>query len=265
MSVLYIGAVVVIGLLVGFVALAVLWLTKTVGRGIEVRTVQLISQYDELLEDRSRQLIRMENQLTMKQEKSSHTSPIVDASPAVQGDASAPSGHSATLLNASQRMGVTKYREQELVSLYHQIKAGFSTPPEEILHQLELYDQEVPPGPATTLLEELRFDEVFQLCTLPGEDQYQLLTEVLSPQGQALLEECTQGEGWVDGIAFYNFLRDKADLEPKPPFIRVAPGVVITQVPPKATVVEDWKICEGFQVETGTMLYDYCMKAREIS
>ena len=51
---IYIAAAAVVGVLIGFVVLSVTWLKKTVAKNIRSKTTELISVYDDLLEEKSR-------------------------------------------------------------------------------------------------------------------------------------------------------------------------------------------------------------------
>lgn len=261
MSYVYIGAAAIIGLMVGFVALAILWLTRTVAKSIEVHTIDLISEYDDLLEDRSRQLIRAENRIVLVDKKDSPVA-VTPEEDVISSSGAMPAA--SGLLNATQRIGATVYRDNTVGQVYHQIRDGFAQDTDSIFAKLKLTKPMEIGGPATYLLENLSFEQMCNMSTLPRETQYQLLAETLPDQGVALLEAYGARHKHFNSLSFYSHLKEMADLEPKPPLIWVAPGTVISNCPPRATIVVDEEICEGVQVEVGNTLYDFCIRAREI-
>lgn len=67
-------------------------------------------------------------------------------------------------------------------------------------------------------------------------------------------------------LDFYENLRAIAELEPGSARLRVPQGLVpeiLTQN--GVEIIPDAGICEGFQLEEGNVLYDYCIKTRELS
>ena len=73
---IYIAAAAVVGVLIGFVVLSVTWLKKTVAKNIRSKTTELISVYDDLLEEKSRELAALEaKQATIPQQSVSSREP----------------------------------------------------------------------------------------------------------------------------------------------------------------------------------------------
>ena len=63
MIMICLGVAVVIGILIGFVTLCVVWTTRVVGQSVRDRSVSLLSTYDGLLEDRSHRLKELDEEL----------------------------------------------------------------------------------------------------------------------------------------------------------------------------------------------------------
>ena len=61
--IIYIAAAVAVGLLIGFVTLSIMWLRKSVSENIRSKTVGLLSIYDDLLEEKSRELTAVESEI----------------------------------------------------------------------------------------------------------------------------------------------------------------------------------------------------------
>ena len=63
----YVAAAAAIGLLIGFVTLSIGWLRKNVMHSIRNKTLSLLDTYDDLLEEKSRELSRLERELSEKE------------------------------------------------------------------------------------------------------------------------------------------------------------------------------------------------------
>ena len=136
---IYIAAAAVIGLLIGFVALSVLWLKSTVMKNIRSRTLGLISVYDELLEEKSRELTELAEHDAAQSGKAEET----EAAAVGRGNISLRTGEGAAALSAAQMLQMTErsggavYRERTLGSVYRKIRESFAFDPNEILAELE--------------------------------------------------------------------------------------------------------------------------------
>lgn len=256
----YIAVALVVGLLVGLAALAVAWLAKSVGKSIQTRTLELVSAYDDILEQRSRELAWMEQKKNSVQEQ---PRPEIKQEPRPQTGAREAAARTA-LLGAVERISSAQYRDNGAARLYRKIRTEFGFSPAEALARIPREELDCRPGPATCLLKDLSFETVFTLSTLPEEEQYRLLMETLAPEQTKLVQEYRDQLGGFKSLGFYDFLREKADGEPHPPRLRVSPMTVCQGIPHQVEIVEDPAICEGFLLESGNYVYDYCIKTREI-
>lgn len=255
----YIGAAAVVGLLIGFVLLCVIWISRKVSDGIRMRTIDLISAYDTLLEVRSRELAEAEEKIKQRRNASEAAEPV--AVPNQSSESVAPNG---SILNAAERIGATGYRDAAIGGTYRKIKNAFRADPAEVLQLLQKTVEKQAAGPATALLSALPYDIVYRLSTLPGETQSQILQESLSDDGLALFHDYQAAHKQFSAIGFYDYLQSAAAMDPQPPRLRVSPldrGVY----PEGVEVIVDADICEGFQIEFNNTLYDYCIKGKELS
>lgn len=257
----YIAVALVVGLLIGFATLAVVWLAKSVGKSIRSRTLELVSAYDDILEERSRELARIEDRQRAVQQpvprKAKEETP--PQSPSGEGTAAR-----IALLEAVEQISSVQYRDDGAARLYGKIRTGFRFSPRQALERLPRRGK-AEDGPATRLLKELSFETVFALSTLPAEEQRRLLQETLTREQKTLLEEYAAQSGSRFGsLGFYDFLRARASAEPQPPVLRVPPMTEYEGLPAQVQVVEDPAICEGFLLEAENCVFDYCIKTREI-
>ena len=255
----YVGAAALVGLLIGFVLLCVIWISRKVSEGIRMKTIDLVSAYDTLLETRSRELAEVEQKIKQCQAASAP----VGATAASEQEIGCvtPSG---SILNAAERIGTAAYRDATVSMTYRKIKGAFQAEPLEILRSLRQETGTQISGPATCLLADLPYDTVYQLSTLPGEMQCQILQESLNEDALALLRDYQTAHRNFSAIGFYDYLQAVAAMEPQPPRLRISPLDQRTY-PDGVEVIVDPDICEGFQIEFNNTLYDYCIKGRELS
>lgn len=249
----YIGSIIVIILLVAVSVMAVRWVSDSVGRSIKHRTLELISSYDELLDKKSAELAE------------SAPTPVSAApvrSAAVRQEPRNVQSNPADMLSALT--GVS-YRDSTVGATYRKIRDGFRFSPEEAMEQLNSDAPEQDSGRAGLLLEQLDFDTCFKLSTLAPEEQYSVLSSALEDCGADLLEEYRQENNRFSIIEFYGWLKQLESSETGKIRMHVSPGSVFDSIPEGVELVEDSTICEGFQLETGSRVYDYSIKMREIS
>ena len=120
-------------------------------------------------------------------------------------------------------------------------------------------------GPAARLLKCLDYDTVYRLSTMFPEEQINILRETLPTEGITLLEAYIERNRTFCALRFYDHLQALADAEPKPIRLRVPAGMAPVQMMRAGVeIIPDEEICEGFQMEADRVLYDYCIKAKEL-
>lgn len=257
---IYIAAAAIVGVLIGLVILSIAWLRKSVSNNIRSKTTELISVYDELLEEKSSELAaltRQEEALPGRTEEPLPAQPAQEAQPAAAMRAS-------ELLNIAERAGGAVYRDDTIGSMYLKIRENFSFRLEELLAAVSGAAQEMG-GTAARLLKCLDYDTVYRLSTMFPEEQINILRETLPTEGITLLEAYIERNRTFCALRFYDHLQALADAEPKPIRLRVPAGMAPVQMMRAGVeIIPDEEICEGFQMEADRVLYDYCIKAKEL-
>ena len=111
---IYIAAAAVVGVLIGFVVLSVTWLKKTVAKNIRSKTTELISVYDDLLEEKSRELAALEaKQAAIPQQSVSSREPET-----AQAEAVAATLPASEMLGMAERSGGAVYRDDTVGKTY---------------------------------------------------------------------------------------------------------------------------------------------------
>ena len=249
---IYIAAAAVVGVLIGFVVLSVTWLKKTVAKNIRSKTTELISVYDDLLEEKSRELAALEaKQATIPQQSVSSREPET-----AQAEAVAATLPASEMLGMAERSGGAVYRDDTVGKTYLKIRENFSFRMEELLAAVS----DVPKTQSSVagrLLEQLDYDTIFHLATMDANDQCAIFGGRL-PESRPCLWAALRQE-------FYDHLRALADAESKAVRLRVPAAAANTQTAQAGVeIVPDEEICEGFQMEADQVLYDYCIRAKEL-
>ncbi len=260
---IYIAAALVIGLLIGFVALSVSWLRKTMLQNIRSHTLDLLSHYDEILETKSRELSDLEDEISIREaDEADRPEERMDSADRNNAEASVTV---QTLIQVAERASAVSYRDAAAGKLYYEIKQSFAFQLDELLPSMPVQNP-ASAGAAETLLKELDFDTVYQLSTLTEQEQMTVLSECLSDAGCQLLADYLTVHPQFTALGFYDYLKSRAAEESQA--VRVYVPADMSReagVREQATVSVDREICEGFQVEMGGKLYDYCIKVKELS
>ena len=255
----YITAAVAIGLLIGFVMLSIGWLKKKVLRNIRSKTVGLISVYDDLLEQKSEELSKAESEAPAETEKTEEVSENADTVSSEELDKLA-----SAMLGLANLNGAVAYRDKAVGDIYRLIRQNFSFRVEELLGVFREYNQ-APAGIASTLLEQISYDTAYDLSTLPEEDQLNILSETLSGETRTLVEDYLGLHKKFNMLEFYEYLKGRAEEEPRAVCIRVPYGTISEPWSNgRLNIIPDAEICEGFQVEADRLMYDYSIKTREM-
>lgn len=258
----YVGAALAVGLLIGVIALAIVWMSRKVTKDIRQRTVSLISSYDALLEKKSEELHRSEQESeaetetesVRKKEYVSYDKPAVQRISSVQDE--------KIVLNYAEIMNSSTYMGADYGAVYKIIRNGFTSNPEQAIAEHVSYTGQQ--GPATKILNELDYETIYKMSILDRDEQVSLLEESLEGEQKVLFDEFCASHRQFSIIEFYEYLQSVAVTEPRRAVLYVSPRDAGRAYPGSVDVVVDETICEGFQIETDNKIYDYSIKEREI-
>ncbi len=261
---LYIGATIVIALLTGFVLLSVVVVSRRVTQDIRMRASELLSSYDGLLEKKSSELERLNESIAEKKREEENYRQLFAAAESSReaGDETA-SDTEQIVMNTAERMSTARYQDSRTAEIYQKIRGNFDFSPIDVIRQLS--GGETAEGPATGLLRQLDYKTICSLSMLSSEKQKEIMYEVLDGSGRTLLDEFISEPGPFRAIGFYDFLRSRAQIEPKRITLRIAPTAQQRYYPSNVDVIVDDSICEGFQIIVNNKLYDFSVRKREIS
>ena len=256
-----IGAALIIGLLVCFSVLAILWLSKVVTTSIKKKTVDLFSTYDYILEEKTRNandlIAEMKAENLDKTDKGNNQKIAESQKPkeenkVVKNYTSFPS-----------QMFNSTYRDKNIGNLYSKIRSGFTTKPCEVLPKIQL-EKSIKSQTAEKILEDISFDNFYRLTCLDEEEQIALLRDVFTSDQIKLLNEYIASTNKFSSIKFYEFLNDIHERNSNSLILRVSPSCDVSNIPQDVKLIVDPLILEGFEIEAGNTIYDFGLRAREI-
>lgn len=262
----YILAAVAVGLLVGFVTLAVVLLRKTVSDNIRSKTISLISVYDRLLEEKSRELARLSQSCDADDAEKAKKAKLCKEQEEKEKYAAGGRGlNSGEMLSATERSCAATYRDGSIGWAYCKIRENFSFSLGEILSGLKEKENSET-GRAEKLLNAIDYDTIYRLSTLPGQQQIEILRESLSESEHKLLNAYLANNKRFSALEFYHYIKMLAEQEYKGIRLRVPESVAAKRTKEDGVeIIPDDGICEGFQIEEGNIIYDYCIKTRELN
>ena len=268
----YIGAALVVGILIGIIALAIYWMAARVTRDIERKTRQLVSAYDEILDRKSRQLSHLSTEVGAAEEKYAtlQTKKKAERRSRRKVQRTESENEMPKAVRVSGIIGGADYIDGGAGEIYKTIRNGLTMTPEEALskHAPYVLDPSVK-WPAesveTGLLKKLSFDTVYEISLLSEQEQLALLSEELTGDERKVLEEYMAENMRFNMIDFCDYLVVKAGQEQSVPILHVAERDAGKRYPAGIRVVVDDDICEGFLLEADNKLYDYSVRGREIS
>ena len=256
-----IGAALIIGLLVCFSVLAILWLSKIVTTSIKKKTVDLFSTYDYILEEKSRNA----NDLIAEIKAENFDKTNKDNNQIIAESQKNKEENKVTKNYASfpSQMFNSTYRDKNIGNLYSKIRSGFTTRPCEVLSRIQL-DKSVRSQIAEQILNGVSFDNFYRLTCLEEKEQIELLKDVFTSDQFNLLNEYIDSTSKFSSIKFYEFLNDIHERNSNSLILRVSPSCDVSNIPQDVKLIVDPLILEGFEIEAGNKIYDFGLRAREI-
>ncbi len=256
----YIAAIIGMALLIGISSIAILSISKTVTRNIRSKTLNLISTYDEILDEYSSELDKMKVEIKNIKKTTSATQQVVTFQPNTRMRPTR--NFSPSVLSTVEKVANAKYVGESSFEIYKTLKDGFRINIDDVVSKIPNFD--APIGKATGLLQELDSQTVLSLITLPTNLQYELLKDSMTEEHLQFLNEFCEDEEEVDTIEFCNYLQTKAAKETQKPVIYISPGFDVSSLPSDVEIKVDENLCEGFKIFVNNQIYDYSVRNKVV-
>ncbi len=222
-------------------------------RQIDANVVKQLSAYDELLEDKSTELVQMRSE-AHKIELAAKSVPIAPKKPAQM-----PAAHVET-------KKAPTYTDRSFADKYAAVKSKFDFDHKEKVREI---CKTVQPNPVAlvmdSILAKLDLDKVYSLMNLSTEAQQKELNGIFDSKEKKILTE------YIKSAEKFDLLDFKKNVELCS--ARMSTKVVVRtgqqsenfdEIAPFVTTVYDPEICEGIVIICGEKIYDCSLQKKEI-
>lgn len=256
-SATYIGVIILLCVLIGFVLSVILTLANTASNKIRQDMNKVLDSYNHLLnkkmeEYNSRNILLKENE----NEEDDSTETVI----------SKPIEH---VLNNFQGLSSSSFVRREashriasLAEGYDAIKnefRGYASDIDETYFQV-MSDKKLNNNFEKAILrlnEELHADSIYELSLLPNNEQLEFFKDTLNLKDMIVLEKYLEIQRKkFSSIEFYDWIKTNA--------ISVSEDVEIRSGDSTTKGIYDPSICEGCQIVTGNKLFDFSISKRDI-
>ena len=249
-----ISALVVMIVIVVFTFVFLRIAAENTGNKIRDNVICQIQTYDSLLEGKASELQRIKNQIEADKIAALKEKKVNKHFDQFQTDIFLPVD--------------VAFRSIDFYSDYRKIKDSFIYDKEKIIHELQHIIEENSNNERyivlTGLLDKLSFESVYQLSVLNGDEQLEVIREIIATKEKTVLEEFITKEREFNILSFSQWLNVQKEC---------SDTIVKVLIPEKegdynfgdgVKTQYDMNLCEGFQIRTGTRLYDYGVRNNEL-
>lgn len=154
---------------------------------------------------------------------------------------------------------------------YKQIKESFSFDKEKVdqelskvYSQLNLIDAKNDYQVVAGILEKLTFNSIFKLSVIEGNEQIEIIKQVLDDKENKILEQYISDNTNFDCTKFYHWLDLKKLSLDRSIRVLTSDNINYDGVPDNVSFIQDKNLCEGFQIRVGNKLYDFGIRKCEL-
>lgn len=260
MNYIYIATVLVMLILILLTGMSIMILVNNTSKNIRDKTMELISIYDGILEGKSQELHLTKVQIESAAQK--HAQPNEGAKETISTTIHQPQGLSMNSVGTVENIEKANYVNTEVASLYQLIRQHFSHDAKKLLKDFPEDIKNPKKGIYSNLLEELSYENMYDLSFLSCKEQVDCLLETLDSCYHELIHQYEENNNF-SSIEFYAYLQEQSAMEGKQAIVYVSPAAKIKEIEGVQVKINE-AICEGIQIEINHVLYDYAIQKKEI-
>ena len=252
MNLQFAAVVILMVLMIAFAMIVLHGLAVSAGIRIRADMVKLLGSYDRIIEEKSREIRRLQKELEAAEAK--RAAPVEVRPPVPAAERTAPA--------AVPIPEAAEYRHTALGGSYETIRDHFALSGQERQDLVELVAQRESGtrrgAAAAALRAALSYETVYRMALLAPEEQLRILDTSLSDEDWTLLRDfCGErGDAEFSVTRFCDWLEERSMLES---------GEVRVRDSRETSPDGQPRICEGVQIMAGGRLYDYSINESEIS
>lgn len=160
------------------------------------------------------------------------------------------------------------FRSIDFYTDYKKIKNSFMFDKEKILHEVQHIMEENGDNERhrvlAGLLDKLSFESVYRLSVLHEEEQLEVILEIIAEEEKTVLEEFLAREKEFNILSFCQWLNVQQECSDTTVRILTSQKEADYDFADGVKIQYDMNLCEGFQIRTGTRLYDYGVRNNEL-
>lgn len=230
-------------------------ISYTIGRKIHFDVIKMVSAYDEIINEKSEQLKKLNAKINSIQ--------IVDEIKSTQEIK-----YSSLAKNVKTDFLLkTRYVDEKFPYAYKTVRNEFTLNNTEIinslLHKISYKDENE--NIYSNIIKNISFDTFYNISTLDTDEQESIFREFFDSNEQSVLNQFILENKKFQSIKFYNYLKTMADMCDTTIYVRTSnPDDNYNNLHKDIRTLYDPNLCEGFCVVSKEYLYDYSIGKMEI-
>ncbi len=252
----FIAALLVMILLTAFTFFILRMIAASTGDKIRDNVITQVKSYDALIQKKEAELqeVRKQMEHETNQLKKSGKSGL-------DNNQTTPEG---VIITADAR-----YRNIDFARDYKNIKNQFAFDQEQIIKDIYLENKEKQDEQECKLLEELlsklSLDIVYKISAFDSAEQLEIMNDIINQEEKSLMEEFLRQYGNFHCITFYHWLYLQRKIKCNTILVKSSKaGEDYKHISDLIQVQQDNNLCEGFQIFTGSKMYDYGIRRFEL-
>lgn len=259
----YIGAALIVGLLVGLVTISVIWTMKVINRSIRDKSVELISVYDELFDQKSRELNQLTDEIKRQREYMERLEKYSDSFGNGSGNGTGTENSAAEYLRATELMTQTTYLESGISDIYQVVRGKFNFDVKSLMEQIPT-SKDNSSAIIKNIMDKIPYETVYKMSSLTNDDQYGLISECMDSSEKKILDEYMELHNDFDIIIFYDWIKSMHQQKNSEKVLWTVENEYDDLKKLGYITVPDGDICEGVMIEANGKIHDYSIRKREI-
>ncbi len=250
-----IAALVVMLIMTLFAFIILRIVAMNTGNVLRDNVVKQLQSYDSIIRRKESELTEIKKQIENEQKRLTEQGKVDSCYEQPPG---------GTIITAT-----AEYCNYDFLSDYRNIKNTFLFPKAAILAEIRQDNKEAEQRALYRIYEsicdKLTLDIVYKLSVCTGEEQLEILMDILSKEEQSLLEEFNKQKEPFDCLQFYHWLQVQLQLKDYRLYVKTGEkSDSFQELGDNINTEYDEELCEGFQVMLGSRLYDYGIRRCEL-
>ncbi|MFI3172802.1 MAG: hypothetical protein R3Y58_10640 [Eubacteriales bacterium] len=237
-----------------FMFFAIRSISAVVGNQIKKDTYRIFASYDEILEEKSRELERIESRIQGQSISETTVSILQD------GKTSTP-----IVARAKRKKYNPEYLNENFAVEYHSVAKTFAISPEKVITNIGRMKDDSRGKLAESVLEKISYDTVYEMLALSKESQWELLQDILEVEEKEFVLTLAPSSENFDLLELYNELKMQKKYNNETLFVKTSRmNKNFEELPEDLEITLDTKLCKGVQVISGDKMYDFSIGERDI-